>query len=114
MWRLAVHAVLYVVFAGWVVATMAANSAPTALPSGFTVPADFREDPTHRQYWAFDSVQYDYLPAAAKTMTHQKVEGHLWHVAVSTTAVPLNNPDGVITRLADAFQADGWTILRRQ
>jgi OOP family OmpA-OmpF porin len=109
MRQLAVLALLCVF--GWVVA---ASAAPIGLPTGFTVPADFKEDLSKRNYWDFDTSQYDFLPDGAKNTTHQKVEGHLWHLAVSTTAFPLNNSDGLIAHLADEFQAGGWTILRRQ
>jgi OOP family OmpA-OmpF porin len=114
MRRLPALVLLCLVFGGWAPAASAAPVAPVELPQGFAIPGDFHEDAGKRQYWDFDSVQYDFIPAAGKSMTHQKVEGHLWRLAVSTTALPLNNPDGVIARLADEFQTDGWTILRRQ
>jgi outer membrane protein OmpA-like peptidoglycan-associated protein len=97
-----------------IAAWQTANAAPPDLPKGFAVPDQFHEDATRRQYWDFDSGQYDFIPAGQKSLTHQKVEGHLWRTPLSTTAVPLNQPDGVITLLADSMAKDGWTILRRQ
>ena len=40
-----------------------AHAASVDLPNGFTVPADFREDPTRRKYWDFDQVESAYVPA---------------------------------------------------
>ena len=96
------------------VAPCAVRAAPPDLPAGFKIPGAFREDPTRRKYWDFDSVQYDYVPAGGRDMAHQKVEGHLWRTAVAATTLPASNSDGVVPLIASEFEKDGWTILRRQ
>ena len=111
MTRSAVLALACVALFGLASAGMAA---PADLPRGFTVPGEFREDPTRRKFWDFDSAQYDYVPAGKRDMAHQKVEGHLWRTAVTATTLPANNADGVLALIANGFEKDGWTILRRQ
>lgn len=103
-------------FLGFMCGPQPATAAPPAvdLPKGFALPDSFKEDAAKRQYWDFDTAQYDFIPAGEKGQTHQKVEGHLWKVATSTAAIPLNNPDGVVTLLADGLAKDGWSVLRRQ
>lgn len=91
-----------------------AGAAPVSLPAGFSIPADFREDPSRRRYWDFDQVQYDYLPAGKRDMLHPKVEGHVWRTAVTATTLPANSGDPVIARIASELEKDGWSILRRQ
>lgn len=114
MARSAVLALVFLACVGWMQQLQRAEAAPPALPAGFVVPGDFHEDATKRRYWDFDSVTYDFTPSGQKSMTHQKVEGHLWRTPVSTTAVAQNNPDAMIVLIANAFEKDGWTILRRQ
>jgi len=87
---------------------------PPVLPAGFTIPAAFHEDPTRRKYVAFDMGQFDFVPAGEHNSTHQKVEGHLWRVAGALSASPKIDGDAVVALLATAFEADGWTMLRRQ
>jgi OOP family OmpA-OmpF porin len=83
---------------------MAANKPTTDLPTGFSVPGDFREDLSRRQYWDFDTVQFD---------SQHKFEGHHWHISVA--AVQPNNDANVIVGLfATDLEKDGWTILRRE
>lgn len=84
------------------------------LPKGFTVPADFREDIARRKSWDFDTAQFDFLPANAKDMTHQKVEGHLWRTALSILNKSPVDPKVVVPLFASDLEKDGWTILRRE
>jgi OmpA-OmpF porin, OOP family len=114
MTRSAVLALVFLACVGWMQGVQRAEAAPVNLPTGFVVPGDFHEDTTRRQYWDFDAVTYDFTPAGQNSMTHQKVEGHLWRTPVSTTVVAVNNPDAVVTLIATDFEKDGWTILRRQ
>ncbi len=83
------------------------------LPAGFSIPGNLREDVGRRRYWEFDSIQYNYLPANAKSSVHTKVEGHLWRVAVAALQTS-NNADVLITGFAGDLQKQGWTILRGQ
>lgn len=93
----------------------AASAAGAAdLPKGFPVPAGFREDTARSKYWEFDTAQFDFLPANAKDMTHQKVEGHLWRTAFLTVDKTPMDPSLVVPRIASDFEKDGWTVLRRQ
>ena len=89
------------------------------LPKGFTVPADFREDTARRQYWEFDSAEFDFLPPNTRNTTHEKVEGHLWKTAFSAAAQQKGAPqkndvEAVSSLIASDFEKDGWAILRRQ
>jgi OOP family OmpA-OmpF porin len=83
---------------------MAANKPTVNLPAGFAVPGDFREDVGRRQYWDFDTIQFD---------NQHKVDGHLWRIAVAAVQ-PNNNGDVIVALFATDLEQAGWTILRRQ
>ena len=93
------------------VTTLAFATAGTAatkvvqdLPAGFAVPSDFREDVSRRQYWDFDTIQFD---------SQHKIDGHLWRIAVAAVQ-PNNNGDVIVALFATDLEQAGWTILRRQ
>ncbi len=83
---------------------IAASKPVPAFPAGFTVPTDFREDLKRRQYWDFDTAQFD---------SQHKADGHLWRFAVAAVT-PNNNADVIVGLFASDLEKAGWTILRRQ
>ena len=99
-------------FVVWSTASVAANVFHD-FPAGFTVPSDFREDAKRRNYFDFNSSEFAYIPANAKIMNHQLVEGHLWNFAVAAEP-PTNNGDVIIACFAGDLEKEGWSILRRQ
>ena len=102
--RRAVLLLACVVFLAFGARAIAATAPAKDFPTGFSVPADFREDIKRRQYWDFDTAQLD---------SQHKAEGHLWRFAV-TALTPNNNADVIVGQFASDLEKAGWTILRRQ
>jgi outer membrane protein OmpA-like peptidoglycan-associated protein len=84
-------------------------AAAPALPPQFHAPSGFAVSGVH--YVQFDAAKFEY-PLAGKT-ERVNIEGHLWQLYLGSEARPVADPAVTSTKIAAAFEHDGWTILRR-